>query len=368
MSDALKTPVSTPSGPAAKTEDPPSVFSRLAIPVVAVFAALAAVSYSTVSWNKWTANAAVQTTDDAYVAADVSMLSARVSGNITALGISDYQKVSVGDLIAEIDPREYQAAVELAVANLAAAKASRENLANQELLQSAVIDAAQAQLSSARAVERRAQEEFDRQQSLGDATTVQLLQQAQAALLESKAAVVSGLAAIEQQKAQLSVLKGQEPLLDAQVAAQQANVETAKLHQEFSRIYAPISGTAGKKAVQLGNYVSVGTEVASIVPLQDVYVTANYKETQLAHLRPGQSATVSVDTLPGIEFKGIVTRISPASGSVFALLPPDNATGNFTKVVQRLAIRVELDKDQSQLDRLRPGMSATVSISARKRQ
>ncbi len=334
------------------------------IPVAAVLVALAGVSYAWGNWNSWTANASYQSTDDASVGADVSFLSARVSGNLVAIHVADYQRVRKGELIAEVDPSEYDTTAALAAANLLAAKATRANLANQETLQKAVIVAATAQHDSSIASLEQTRLEYERQQSLGQASTEQRLQQARAAFLQAQALVASTSAAIEQQKAQLQVLRGEEPLLDAQIAAQSASTATAELHREFTRIRAPFDGVVGKKSVHVGDFVSIGGNVISIVPT-DIYVTANFKETQLAKMAVDQAAEVRLDTFPGVVLRGKIERLSPASGSTFALLPPDNATGNFTKIVQRLPVRISIEDGQPLRDRLSPGMSAIVSIDTR---
>lgn len=342
----------------------PSVIRRMLLPVVAVGISLAGVFYAGGSWNEWTSSAAYQITNDAAVGADVSFLSARVSGNLVSAHVADYQHVRKGDLIAEIDPREYEATASLASANVSAAKSSRANLTNQEALQRAAIVAATAQHDSALASLEQTRLEYERQQDLRQASTEQRLQQSHAAYLQAHASAESTTAAIEQQRAQLEVLRGQESLLDAQIAAQSASLATAELHREFTRIYAPFDGTVGKKSVHVGDYLSVGGNVAPIIP-NEVYVTANFKETQLANMRIGQAAEVKLDTYPGTVLQGRVERMSPASGSTFALLPPDNATGNYTKVVQRIPVRIAIDDGQPLRDRLSPGLSATVTVDTR---
>ncbi|MEZ2126901.1 MULTISPECIES: HlyD family secretion protein [unclassified Sinorhizobium] len=374
MADQLNVTTLDPSLPATRaptaeapipTSQPSTILAtikRLAIPVLAVALVSGGVALVTIDWNRWVAGAARQSTDDAVVNADVSTLSAQVSGIIRGTPVADYQRVTKGQLLAEIDPREFDAAVEVARANLASANASLANLANQIELQKAVVAAAEAQNGSALAQQTQTEQEFHRQTSLGNATSQQLLQQAQSAYLQAQALVKSTAAAIEQQKAQLKVLDGQYPLLRAQVSAAQGNLDTALIHQGYARIYAPFDGVLGRKLVHEGDYVGAGTSVISEVPLPSVYVNANFKETQLSRMTPGRAAKVTIDTFPGQTLRGEVSRLSPASGSIFALLPPDNATGNYTKVVQRIPVRIDLDPDQPLLDELRPGMSAVVTV------
>lgn len=359
---ATRAPAAEAPIPAAQPSTTLATIKRLAIPVLAVAIVSAGVALVMVDWNRWVAGAARQSTDDAVVNADVSTLSAQVSGAVRNTPVADYQRVTKGQLLAEIDPREYDAAVEVARANLASANASLANLANQIELQKAVVVAAEAQNGSALALQTQTEQEFHRQTNLGGATSQQALQQAQAAYLQAQAAVKSTAAAIEQQKAQLKVLDGQYPLLRAQVGAAQGNLDTALIHQGYARIYAPFDGVLGRKLVHEGDYVGAGTSIISEVPLPSVYVTANFKETQLSRMTPGRAAKVTIDTFPGQTLHGKVSRLSPASGSIFALLPPDNATGNYTKVVQRMPVRIDLDPDQPLLDELKPGMSAVVTV------
>ncbi|MDI7864227.1 HlyD family secretion protein [Rhizobiaceae bacterium n13] len=357
-----RAPAEEPATPGAKPSMAIATIRRLAIPLLAVSVVGASVALVITDWNWWVAGADHQWTDDATVNADVSTLSAQVGGTILTTPVKDYQQVTKGQLLAEIDPRQFDAAVEVARANLASANASLANLANQIELQGAVVQAAIAQNASAQAQQTQTREEFTRQKNLGDATSQQLLQQAQAAYLQAEASVQSTAAAIEQQKAQLKVLHGQYPLLKAQVGAAQGNLDTALIQQGYTRIYAPFDGILGRKLVHEGDYVGPGSSIVSEVPLPSVYVTANYKETQLSRMTPGRKAKITIDTFPGQVLHGRVARLSPASGSIFALLPPDNATGNYTKVVQRVPVRIEFDPGQPLVDELRPGMSAEVTV------
>ncbi|AQZ52228.1 HlyD family secretion protein [Martelella mediterranea] len=335
---------------------------RLFIPVFAVFAVVASIGVVTINWNSWFARAIRQSTTDATISADISNLSAQISGVISSFPVADYQRVTKGQLIAQIDPRTYQAAVSVAKANLESAKATLENLSNQVALQNAVIEAARANARSAKAKQAQTAEEYRRQQTLEGATSRQLVQQAQAADLEARAAVESADAAIDQQQAQLRVLKGQEPLLRAKVKAAQGALDTAQINQGFSRIHAPFDGVLGKRQVHVGDFVTAGSGIVSEIPLPDIYVVANYKETQLSQMKVGDTASIRVDTFPGKTLSGHVEDISPASGSVFALLPPDNASGNYTKVVQRIPVKIAIDPEQPLVQHLRPGMSVTVTV------
>ena len=358
-------PSQAPAAPAAGTPAATASLRRFAIPLIAIALVSGGVAIVTIDWNRWVAGAARQSTDDAVVSADVSTLSAQISGIVQTTPVTDYQTVAKGQLLAEIDPREYDAAVAVSKANLAAATASLDNLANQIELQKAVVQVAEAQNASAQAQQTQTEQEFHRQTSLGGATSQQLLQQAQAAYLQAQASVKSTAASIEQQKAQLNVLNGQSPLLQAQVNAAEASLDTALIHQGYARIYAPFDGVIGRRLVHEGDFVTAGTSLVSEVPLPSVYITANFKETQLSRITPGRTADITVDTFPGQRLHGKVFGLSPASGSIFALLPPDNATGNYTKVVQRIPVKIVFDPGQPLVDRLKPGMSAVVTIDTK---
>ena len=338
---------------------------RLAIPTAVIGAVIGLIVFFNDRWGTWVSEAAVQSTDDAYVEADVSTLSARVSGNVLNVLVHDFEPVKAGEVLVEIDPSDYQAAVDGAQAAVAGAKAALDNLANQESLQRALLDQAKAQRDSALAAQTWALEERNRQQTLVDggiAGTRQKLQQAIASHTEAVANVSASAAAIEAQQAQLEVLLGQEGTLRANLDAARASLKTAELRLGYTRVAAPFDGVASLRKVQPADYVNVGTSLIAVVPVPNVHVIANFKETQLTRVEPGQPVELTVDTFPGETLRGHVGRLSPASGAVFALLPPDNATGNFTKVVQRIPVRIEIDEGQPLTAKLRAGMSVEAHI------
>lgn len=338
---------------------------RLVIPAAAIAAVIGLIVVFNDRWGSWVSEAAIQSTDDAYVEADVSTLSARVSGNVLNVLVHDFQPVKAGEVLVEIDPSDYQAAVDGAQAAVAGAKAGLDNLANQETLQRALLEQAKAQRDAAVAAQTWALEERNRQQTLvqgGIAGTEQKLQQAIASYTEAVANVAASESAIQAQQAQLDVLIGQEGTLRATLDAARANLKTAELKLGYTRVVAPFDGVASTRKVQPADYVNVGTSLIAVVPVPNVYVIANFKETQLTRVEPGQPVELTVDTFPGQTLRGHVGRLSPASGAVFALLPPDNATGNFTKVVQRIPVRIEIDPGQPLTDRLRAGMSVEAHI------
>lgn len=357
----------TPAANAGQVPDTPSASStwrRLAIPLACVIVAAAFVVLATLRWDEWVSSAAIQTTNDAYVRADLSQLSSRVAGEVKTVAASDYQRVKAGDLLVEIDPADYEAQVAQAEAAVAGAQAALDNLANQVELQYATIAQSEAQRTSAEALQVEAQQEQDRQQSLIQTAsgTRQRLEQATAALAKAQADVRASRALIAAQQHQLEVLAGTKKQRAADVLAAQAALKAARLKLGYTRIVAPFDGIVGARQVQPGDYVNVGSNLFNVVPLPNVYVIANYKETQLTRVKPGQPVDITIDSFPREVLHGHVARISPASGSQFALLPPDNATGNFTKVVQRIPLRIEFDKGQPLLDSLRPGMSAVTRI------
>jgi membrane fusion protein (multidrug efflux system) len=353
-------PAAAPTPPPA----PPSSWRRLAIPVLAVLAAFAFVVLATLRWDAWVGSRAIQTTDDAYVRAELTRLSSRVAGEVLVVAVKDFQHVKAGDLLIQIDPADYEAQVAQAEAAVAGAQAALDNLANQVELQYATIAQAEAQQVSAAAQEVETRQEQERQQSLTqtEAGTRQKLEQATAAYARAQADVRASRALIAAQRHQLEVLSGTKKQRAADLQGAKATLAAAKLKLGYTKVVAPFDGVVGERQVQPNDYVNIGTNLINIVPLPSVYVIANYKETQLTRVRPGQPVDITVDTFSGQTLRGRVERIAPASGSQFALLPPDNATGNFTKVVQRIPVRIQLDKDQPLLDRLLPGMSVVTRI------
>ncbi|MGX0966972.1 membrane fusion protein (multidrug efflux system) [Bradyrhizobium japonicum] len=364
-------PAAAPPAPIAppKPTQPPasSLWTRLAIPLFAVIVALAFVALATLRFDEWVGNAVVQTTNDAYVRADLTRLASRVSGEVLTVGVTDFQRVKAGDLLIQIDPADYEAQVAQSEAAVAAAQAVLDNLSNQIELQYATIAQAQAAQLSAEALEVEARQEQDRQKSLTqtEAGTRQRLEQAVAGYAKAQADVRASRAVIAAQQHQLEVLQGTKKQRAADVAAAKATLASAKLKLGYTRIAAPFDGVVGERQVQPGDYVNIGTNLINVVPLPKVYVIANYKETQLTHVAPGQPVEITVDSFPREKLRGKVERIAPATGAQVALLPPDNATGNFTKVVQRIPVRIQFDDNQPLLARLVPGMSVVTSIDTK---
>src|SRR5882757_2536229 len=357
-----------PSAPPNGSESAPigsrSTLARLAIPLFAVLTAFGFITLATLRWDEWVGNAVIQTTNDAYVKAELTRLSSRVAGEVLNVPVKDFQRVKAGDLLVQIDPADYEAHVAQAEAGVAAAQAAFDNLANQIELQYATIAQGEAQQVSAQAQEVEARQEQERQQSLTqtEAGTRQKLEQATAGYARAQADVRASRALIAAQRHQIEVLSGTKKQREADLQGAKAALAAARLRLGYTKIAAPFDGVVGERQVQAGDYVNIGNNLINVVPLPDVYVMANYKETQLTRVKPGQPVEVTVDSFPNEKLTGRVERIAPASGSQFALLPPDNATGNFTKVVQRIPVRIAFDKGQPLLERLLPGMSVVTRI------
>jgi membrane fusion protein (multidrug efflux system) len=355
--------------PSPKPIQPPasSLWSRLVIPLFAVIVALAFVALATLRFDEWVGNAVIQTTNDAYVRSELTRLASRVSGEVLTVGVTDFQRVKAGDLLIQIDPADYEAQVAQSEAAVAAAQAMLDNLANQVELQYATIAQAQAARLSAEAIEVEARQEQERQQSLSqtESGTRQRFEQAVAAYAKAQADVRASRAVIAAQQHQLEVLQGTRKQRAADLDATKASLASARLKLGYTTISAPFDGVVGERQVQPGDYVNIGTNLINVVPLPKVYVIANYKETQLTHVAPGQPVEITVDSFPREKLRGRVERIAPATGAQVALLPPDNATGNFTKVVQRIPVRIQLDDNQQLTARLVPGLSVVTSIDTK---
>jgi membrane fusion protein (multidrug efflux system) len=338
--------------------------ARLLVPlfILAIVAVLIGVAIG--GWEKRMGQAAIQVTDDAYIRAEITRLSSQVAGQVQRIEISDFQRVKAGDVLVQIDPRDFKAQVAQAEATVNGARAALLNLENQIALQRATISQVEAQQVAATARELQSRQERERQEALLRTTfgTQQKVEQVVAQHEAAQADLKASAAAVQVQRRQLDVLSGNREQRAAEVAADEALLDAAKLRLSYTRIVAPTDGVVSERQVQRGDYVTIGSSLISVVPLPDVYIVANYKETQLTRVLPGQHVDISVDTFPGETFRGHVERISPASGSQFSLLPPDNATGNFTKVVQRIPVRIRLDVDDIARAKLRPGMSVTSRI------
>jgi membrane fusion protein (multidrug efflux system) len=360
-------PGTTKLGGAAQAADPGSRrFSRRQLALGALLAAgLGAGAWFGYDW--WTVGRFTVTTDDAYVEAHNTTLAAKVSGYLASVSVDDNSHVRAGDVIATIDDGDYRLAADSAREKAATQEATIERIGHQVDAQQAAVTQAKAQLDSANAAATRMELELTRQTTLAakDFASKQTLEQAQANRDQAVAAVQGAQAALDSAAANGDVLKGQQQEAMRTLAELKTSLAKAERDLSFTVIRAPIDGVIGNRAVQTGDYVQPGQRLASVVPLGEVYVDANFKETQLGELRAGQPVSIAVDALPEHAIQGTVDSISPASGSVFSLLPPDNATGNFTKIVQRLPVRIRVPASVANQGVLRPGMSVVVRVNTK---
>jgi membrane fusion protein, multidrug efflux system len=362
-------------------------------PIFVVILALAVLITITHNWNSWEGGKAEQVTDDAYVRGDLTPLSTKVAAIVRAVDVADYQSVHKGDLLVELQDDDYRAQVDQAKAAVEAARAGiEENLRQRQLQDTRIakalagIDQAKAQIAAAEAGKEavqaqliRARSERKRQEGLYQthSTTEQTLEAAVAAEGNLSAQLASRDADINQAQTMLrsselaadaergskAVLESQEMQLQADLHAKQANLAAAQVNLGYTKIYAPDNGTVGERQVRPGQLVSPGTQVISFVALTK-WVQANYRETQLTNVKVGDPVELRIDEYPGERIRGKVVEIAPASGSQFALLPPDNATGNYTKVVQRIPVKIALD-DPTLATKLRPGLSVVATVSTK---
>jgi membrane fusion protein, multidrug efflux system len=315
-------------------------------------------------WDRWVGLAVRQVTDDAYVRGDVTPLSAQVAGYVRRVPVDDFQQVKEGELLVEIDDEDYRARVAQAEADLLGAQAAIENLKTRKEAQHAQITEAQDAINATQADVERTRLEAERQRTLLATTfgTRQKVEQADAEAERFVATLARNKAELDAQRRQLAVLDTQELQLRADLKAKQAMLDLAKINLGYTRITAPVGGEVSERDVRVGQYVHAGSQVITVVPLDNVWVVANYKETQLTHVAIGQRAEIRIDTFPGVVVGAVVDSVAPASGAQFSLLPPDNATGNFTKVVQRIPVKLRIGRDNLLAGKLRPGMSVVATI------
>jgi len=332
--------------------------------VAALIVAGAIVVLFTTQWNRWVGSATRETTDDAYIRGDVTPLSAQVDGYVRHVPVNDFQYVTAGDLLVQIDDADYRARVAQAEADVAGAEAAIENIKARKDAQKSQVADAQAEIAATAADAERSRLEAIRQRALLATSygTPQKVEQADADAKHIAATLTSRKAELDAQRRQLAVLDTQESQLRAELKAKTAALDLAKINLGYTKIAAPVTGVVSERGVRDGQYVHAGTQVISVVPLDKVWVIANFKETQLTHVTVGQGAEIRIDTFPGVVVGARVEAIAPASGSQFSLLPPDNATGNFTKVVQRIPVKLSLAPNNPLAGRLRPGMSVEATI------
>jgi len=355
------TPASSPAMPPLR----PVRKRRLRKLVLAVVALAALSGGGYEGWRWWTVGRFMVSTDDAYVSADTTILAAKVAGYVTEVAVDANQRVKAGDLIVRIDDGDYRLAVQADEDRVATQRSTIDRIGQQIVAAGASVDQAEAELDSAEAELTRTVQVLERQQKLATShfASQQAVDTANAEHDRAVAGIAGGKAALAAAEANVAVLRAQRTEAERTLAELQTTLAQAERDLSFAEVRAPVDGVVGNRAVQVGSYVQTGTRLAAIVPLDGVYVDANFKETQLGDLHPGQSVALEVDAFPDQSFAGIVDSIAPASGSVFSLLPPENATGNFTKIVQRVPVRIRLAADAEAV--LRPGMSVEAIVDTR---
>ena len=369
---APQSPPSQPSAPIEATPaDPAPVQTgksggrrRKILFGVAALVVLGAIAYGV---NYFLVGRYFLTTDDAYVRANNTTLGARVAGHINVIVVADNAKVYAGDVIVRIDDGDYRIAVDSVRARIGTQQATIERIGQQIAAQASAVDQAKAQLDSAKAGVVRAQADFGRQQALSERGiaskaalegSVATRDQATASVQSAQAGYNSALVGVE-------VVKAQQAEAQQQLAEFKAQLAKAERDLEFASVRAPVDGYFSNRMVNAGDYVQPGQRLGNIVPLEGIYIDANFKETQFERIKPGQPVKISIDAFSTRKIDGVVESLSPASGAVFSLLPSDNATGNFTKIVQRVGVRIRVSKGVARAQLLRPGMSVFVKVDTR---
>src|ERR1700737_454257 len=318
-------------------------------------------------WDYWTVGQYLVSTDDAYVKADNTTVAPKVSGYLHEVLVGDNERIKTREVVAGIDDRDFKVALDQAKADVAAARAAIKSKQAQLGVQQATIDAAKATIDVDQAAATFAAQEKKRYTDLASTGygSVQNAQQAQSRIAGAQAAIQRDTASLASALKQVDLLKAEIVQANAALARADAVQSQAELNLDYTSIVAPIDGVVGNRTLRPGQFVQAGTQLMSVVPVAGAYVVANFKETQLTDVREGQAVDIAVDMFPGQVVHGRVDSIAPASGQEFALLPPDNATGNFTKVVQRIPVKIALDGDSNPLIALRPGMSVIPTIETR---
>jgi membrane fusion protein, multidrug efflux system len=389
----VSTPASTATSPPEHAQPQPKPrwpWLKYATPLVVLLLALAVVLTITKDWNAWEGSRVEQVTDDAVVRGDLTPLSTKVPGIVRTVKVTDFQKVHTGDLLVELEDDDYQAQLAQASAAVEAAKAAIQNNLKQRELQDSRIEkagsgidlskaqivAAEAGINAVQADVQRTKSERARQEALlaTQAATKQHVETAvadeqrfaaqaasrEADLQQAKTSLRSNEIGVEAERRSKAVLESQDQQLIADLHAKEAALTVAQVNLSYTKIHAPADGIVGERQVRTGQLVSPGTQVLTFVA-ETKWIQANYRETQLTHMKVGDPAEIRIDAFPGKAFRGKVLEIAPASGSQFALLPPDNATGNYTKVVQRIPVKIALD-DAALASQLRPGLSVVATV------
>jgi membrane fusion protein, multidrug efflux system len=322
------------------------------------------------AWFAWywlTIGRYIESTDDAYVGGEVTTLSFKVAGLIETVAIVDNQSVKAGDLLLKLDDRDYRAQLTRAEANIAARRAALVNMEATRRMRVAMLGQARADLAAAMAEQVRAKYDIDRYRALSNAqfASRQRFEQADADNEKARAGERKAQAAFEAAEHQLDIVDAQQEQAAADLEQATADRDLARLNLSYTEIRSPIDGVVGNRSARAGAYATVGAQLLAIVPAHGLWVDANFKESQLAGMRKGQPAEIVADAVPGVTLRGRVASLAPATGAQFSIIPPENATGNFTKIVQRVPVRILLDDDAAELGKLRPGLSVVVYVDAR---
>jgi membrane fusion protein, multidrug efflux system len=364
LSDAMLVPIAFRE-PLPRKTVPHRTSRRLVVTLgIALFLIAAATAYGSYYWM---VGRFLESTDDAYVQADSTIVAPKVSGYLTEVLVEDNQPVKAGQPLAKIDDRDYVAALDQAKADVATAQADSENITATLQQQHAIIAQARATVAVDQANLTYAEQENTRFSDLAKmgGASVEVAQQAASKRDTAQATLTRDAAAVTAAEEQVGVLQAQLAKDKATLQHNEAVQEQAQLNLGYTNIVAPIDGVVGNRSLRVGEYVQAGTQLMAVVPLAAVYVVANFEETQLAGIRKGAPVSIVVDTYSKATVKGHVDSIAPASGEEFALLPPDNATGNFTKIVQRIPVKIAIDPNDPLRGELRPGMSVTATVDTK---
>jgi membrane fusion protein (multidrug efflux system) len=329
-----------------------------------VVVAIAAIAYGH-RW--WTVGRFIETTDDAYVGGDVTVIAPKVAGFISQVVVADNQAVHAGDLLVKLDDRDYRTVLAKTAAAVEATHATLANLDATRRLQQAMVAQAAARVAATDAETLRAGDDASRYRHLASvgATSTQELQRAEADYKKALASGQEAAAAREAAERKLEVIDAERRQTNAALAQAAAERDLAELNVGYTELRSPIDGTVGNRAARTGAFATIGSQLMSVVPARDLWVDANFKEDDLGRMLPGQAATVITDVMSGRVFHGRVASLAPGTGAIFSVIPPENATGNFTKIVQRVPVRIHLDGADPWVAELRPGLSATVRVDTR---
>ena len=315
----------------------------------------------------WTVGRFIESTDDAYVGGEVTTIASKVAGFIDTIAVTDNQEVKAGDLLVKLDDRDYRAHLARAEANVAAQEAALANREAARRLQTAVVEQASAEIAATAAEATRTQYDLDRYRTLSAVrfASIQRFEQADADYKKAGAAERKAQAALQAAQRQLDVIDSEKRQIGAALEQAKAERDLAALNLGYTEIRSPIDGVIGNRSARAGAYATVGAHLLSVVPAHGLWVDANFKESQLAQMSVGQKVEITADVLPGRRIRGRIASLAPATGAQFSVIPPENATGNFTKIVQRVPVRIVLEDDAAELGTLRPGLSVVARVDER---